>query len=83
MSALLLPDIAGGGFGKEHRQGRKPLKNLYSTVAIAHIADKRSIEFDLYRKKGNRHTQYARVEHIGKIGKWATGKRRYPCERKS
>jgi len=69
-----LPDIARVGFGKEHRQSRKPLINQRSTAAIAHIADDEPNKSYLYSSKGNRHTQYARVGLIGKIGKWAIEK---------
>jgi hypothetical protein len=69
-----LPNIAFGGFGKEQRQSRKPLINQRSTAAIAHIADGEPNKSYLYSSKGNRHTQYARVGIIGKVGKWAIEK---------
>jgi hypothetical protein len=69
-----LPDIACGDFGNEHRQSRKPLIYQCSTAAIAHIADDEPNKSYLYSSKGNRHTQYARVGIIGKIGKWAIKK---------
>lgn len=71
MSAFGLPVIACRGFGKEHRQSRKPLINQHSIAAIAHIADDEPNKSYLYSRKGNRHTQYARVGIIGKIGQSA------------
>jgi hypothetical protein len=71
MSAFGLPMIAYEGFGKEYRQRRKPLINQHFIAAIAHIADDKSNKSYLYSSKSNRHTEYARVGIIGKIGQSA------------
>jgi len=83
MSAYLLPDIAVHGFGNKHRQGRKPLINKHSMVAVAHIADKAPIKFDSYSNRENEQAQYARESFIGKIGKWAIGRKDDLYERKN
>lgn len=72
---IRLPNIAERGIGSEYRQSRKPLIKRRSSVAIAHVADKITIKFDLYSSKSNGQAQYAREGFIGKIGKWAIGRK--------
>lgn len=61
------------GFGKQHRQSRKPLINQRSAVAVVHIAHFLLLNY-IGKNKGNRHTRYARVRIIGKIGQTAIEK---------
>jgi len=87
MSAKKLPDIAHGGIGNEHRQGRKPPINRRFDTAIAHVADKRPIKSDLDSSKGNGHA-YIRARRIyrknGQVGqsKKEIGMREKTLERK-
>lgn len=71
MSTRTLPDIAHGGIGKDHRQGRKPPTNRRFDNAIAHIADVYPIKSYFNSNKGNGHA-YIRARRIyrknGQVG---------------
>jgi len=61
------------GFGNLCRQSRKPLINQRSVFDVVHIAHYLLL-ICIGNDRGNRHTQYARVVIIGKIGQTAIRK---------